>query len=146
MTPAIHDLQRQTPHAGEGRSSLRPPIRSQQVAPLPTRTWRHKTGGSRSASCDLASQGSSRGALRLLRSSRSALTRPDRYAAGASRSSGNPTPAARANPCATACNNNAIHHVSARFRERVCRRFVNLQSRRTFFLPRVRRTNNQRES
>ena len=37
----------------------------------------------------LLRKSSSRGALRLLRSSRYALTRPDRYAAGASRSSGN---------------------------------------------------------
>ena len=36
-------------------------------------------------------ESSSRGALRLLRSSRYALTRPDRFAAGASRSSGNLT-------------------------------------------------------
>ena len=39
--------------------------------------FRRRLGGARSASCDLASQGSSL------------------------RSSGNPTPAARANPCAT---------------------------------------------
>jgi len=45
----------------------------------------------RAPSCDFASQSSSRGTLRLLRSSRYALTRPDRYAAGASRSSGNLT-------------------------------------------------------
>ena len=37
----------------------------------------------------LLRKSSSRGALRPLRSSRYALTRPDRYAAGASRSSGN---------------------------------------------------------
>lgn len=40
-------------------------------------------------------ESSSRGALRLLRSSRYALTRPDRFAAGASRSSGNLTASAR---------------------------------------------------
>ena len=70
------------------RPSREPPRPLQRFAFSP----RPRTRTLASASCNFASQSSSRGALRLLRSSRYALTQPDRYAAGASRSSGNPTP------------------------------------------------------